>query len=270
MSDMRPWIAGAIAVVRRDWLIFVSYRTQVLSRSANAMLSVLLFYYISRLVTTGEFSSPDSYFAFVVVGLVITQVINATLGMTPVAIRTDLLTGNLERLIISPFGVVSGVIAMLIFPTAMSLVTGAIMVAFSGLVLGLPIVASTVLWAIPAAILASLSFAPFTLFFSAFVLAFKQAVPGAGYVLVVLGLVAGLYFPVTLLPDWIAWASNVQPFTPAVDLLRYLISGETPDDSVAVLVARLVGFTVVLGPVSVYAVARAVEYGRRRGSLIEY
>ena len=60
---------------------------------------------------------------------------------------------------------------------------------------------------------------------AAIVLLVKQTNAGAGLVVTGISLVAGLYFPVSLLPDWIQWASNVQPFTPAVDLLRYLLIG---------------------------------------------
>ena len=56
-----------------------------------------------------------------------------------------------------------------------------------------------------------------------------------------LSLVAGVFFPVALLPNWIEWTSEVQPLTPSLDLLRHLIVG-TPIDSAWWAVFRLVAF----------------------------
>lgn len=270
MRAVRLWLVASAAIVRRDLLVFVSYRSQAASRVVNSIVSAAMFYYISRLVSTEQFMDADDYFAYVVVGLAIMQVLSSTLGSTPMVVRADLISGTLERVLVSPFGVLGAVIAALVFPTALALLTGAITIAFSAVVFGLHIEVTTVAWAIPLSVLASLAFAPFTLGFTAFVLAFKQVMPGSNYVVTALALVSGIYFPVELLPSWIAWFAEVQPFTPAVELLRHVITGAPTSDPVLLLVAKLVGFTVVLGPLSLIAVNRAVEYGRRRGSLIEY
>ena len=82
-------------------------------------------------------------------------------------------------------------------------------------------------------------------------------------------LVGGILFPIALLPDWIEWASNVQPLTPAADLLRHLVSG-SPIDSVSSALLRLVVFAAVLLPVSVLLLGAAVRYGQRRGTVLEY
>ena len=58
-------------------------------------------------------------------------------------------------------------------------------------------------------------------------------------------LIAGFYFPVSLLPGWIQWASDVQPFTPAVDLLRHLLIGIDLEGSAWLAVARLAGFAAI-------------------------
>ncbi len=52
-------------------------------------------------------------------------------------------------------------------------------------------------------------------------------------------LVAGLYFPVALLPQWIRWASDVQPLAPATELLRWALVGQPLTDPGGVLVLKL-------------------------------
>ena len=56
-------------------------------------------------------------------------------------------------------------------------------------------------------------------------LASYKGTKSSGHVITAIGLIAGFYFPVSLLPDWIRWTSNVQPFTPSVDLIRHCLAG---------------------------------------------
>ncbi|MDP8909393.1 MAG: ABC transporter permease, partial [Chloroflexota bacterium] len=98
----------------------------------------------------------------------------------------------------------------------------------------------------------------------------KQAAVGVSWVLALISLIAGLYFPVELLPDGIRWMSEVQPFTPATDLVRHVLVGTPIRDPVWVNLVKIVGFAVVTFPIGLWAVAQGVRIGRRRGTIIEY
>jgi ABC-2 type transport system permease protein len=106
---------------------------------------------------------------------------------------------------------------------------------------------------------------------TAAVILFKQTNAGATFIVTGVTLLAGVYFPVTLLPGWIEWASSVQPFSPAIDLLRnLLVDTPLPSGSVASAVAKLIGFAAVTMPIAIVALGAAVERSRRRGTIIEY
>ncbi len=270
MNAVSLRVLAGLAVVRRDALVFASYRGQAISQLFGSAVSVALFYYVSRLISAEQFGGPNEYFAFVVVGMTIVQLITATLGVIPVSVRGELVAGTLERMFLSPFGAVGGLLGMMVFPTLLSLLSAAMTIATGVVLFKLPVEIATLPLAIPLGALCALAFVPFSLLFAAIIVAFKQLPPGASYLVVALTFVSGLYFPVDLLPSWIAWAADVQPYTPAVDLLRYVISGIEPETSPWMLVARIIGFTVVLMPLSVFAVSRAIAHGRRTGSLIEY
>ena len=134
---------------------------------------------------------------------------------------------------------------------------------------GLDLRWETVPLAIPAAALGALAFAPFGLLMTALVVLFKQTNAGATLVITGVTLLAGVYFPVALLPNWIEWASQVQPFTPAVDLLRNLLVGTDLSDSSWVLLLKLFGFTVLTLPLSLICLRAAVARSRRQGTIIE-
>ena len=270
MSGVTAAATAGAAVLRRDLMMMLSYRARVVTQLISVFFSLTLFYYISRLVRVESFVTPDDYYAFAVIGLVILQILNSTLQTPPTTLRQELVAGSFERIVVSPAGPVTSLASMLVFPFLYTLFLALMMVVFAGLIFGLSLSWETLPLAIPAAMLAGLSFAPFGLLLLALVLIFKAAVAGTTWIVAGISLIAGLYFPVTLLPDWIQWASDVQPFTPAADLLRHLLV-DTPLQHAAWLdVLKMAGFAAVLLPLAAWVVSKAVEQARRTGTITEY
>jgi len=260
---------AAGAIFKRDLLLFASYRARLFTTFFTMAVSLTLFYYVSRLVTSKQVGSPDQYYAFVVVGLIIFGVLTSTLS-TPVAtLRAELQAGTFERMVLSPFGPVRAIASLLLFPLALALVVGVGSLLYAAIVFGLELRWATVPLAVPAAALGALAFAPFGLVMAALVVLFKQTNAGATLVITGVTLLAGVYFPVALLPNWIEWTSQVQPFTPAVDLLRNLLVGTHLPDPAWVELLKLVGFTAAMLPLSLLCLRAAVARARRQGTIIE-
>src|SRR5262249_13396720 len=158
---------GANAMFRRDLSVFLSYRGRLLMRLTTGCVSVALFYYISRLVSVPQFVSPDDYFAFVVVGIAITEVVISVLCALPARIGQELYTGTFERLVVSPLGPVAGMVSMTLFPLLLAYLTALTSIAFAVIVFGMPLHWETVPLAIPAAMLATTAFIPFAVFVAA-------------------------------------------------------------------------------------------------------
>lgn len=270
MTGARELAAGATGVLLRDWQLFVSYKARFVMHLLSMLFTLTVFYYISRLVRVGTFSSPDDYYAFVVAGLAILQVITSTLHTPPASLQSELLTGTFERLAVSPFGPIAAVCSMLLFPFVLSLVSAIVMLTFAWLVFGMPVQWATAWLGLPVAALAAFAFSCFGVVLTGLVLIFKQATFGTAWVIGLISLSAGLYFPVELLPGWVQWTSDIQPFTPAVDLLRSVLVGTARTDSAWLDVAKLVGFAAVLMPVSVWALTRITELSQGRGTILEY
>ena len=267
---MSTLAAAAGAIFKRDLLLFVSYRSRVVTTFFTTAVSLTLFYYVSRLVHSREVGTPDDYYAFVVVGLIIFGVLSSTLATPVTTVRAELQAGTFERLVLSPFGAVRSIAALMLFPLALATVTAAASLVFAALAFGLDLRWSTAPLAIPVGMLGAASFMPFGLAMAAAVVVFKQTNAGATFVMTGITLLAGLYFPVELLPGWIGWAADVQPFTPAVDLLRNLLVGTPLKHGAAADLLKLTGFAVVTMPLSLILLRAAVRRSRRRGTIIEY
>jgi ABC-2 type transport system permease protein len=270
MSLLRWYAAAAAGMVKRDATIFLSYRARFVTTVVSGLFSLALFYYISRLVSVAAFESPDDYFAFAVVGLIVLEVLAATLTLLPTSVRQELVAGTFERLVVSPCGAVAAITAMTVFPFMLALAHGTLTLGLAALVFGMPVAWSTAPLAIPVAFLGALAFAPFAILLAGTVLVFKQAGLGAGFFVTGISLVAGFFFPVALLPAWLEWLSDVQPFTPALDLLRHLLVGTELETSPWTAVVRLTVFAAVLLPLALAALNSSLHFAQRRGTVIEY
>jgi ABC-2 type transport system permease protein len=266
---MRPWLEAMQGIMRRDAILFVSYRTQLVSQFLGPLFSIAVFYYISRLLTAKTFHSPGGYFGFVIVGLVIVQILTLSLGIMPGNVRQELISGTIERFLVSAHGPVNGIVGTMLFPLCNAFFSGIFTLILATLVFGLPLAATSFL-AIPVALLGVIAFMPFALFLVALVMAFKQAASATQFIVSGVAIVGGLYFPISLLPGWIRWASEVQPFTPATDLLRHLLVNAPLVHPATVELLKLVGFSLVLLPAGFALLRAAIRYGQRTGTVAEY
>ena len=257
-------------MVRRDFQLFVSYRLRFASQVLSTVFGVMLFYYLSRLVSVRQFPSHDDYFAFVVVGLAVMELLTATVHTVPANLRSELLSGTFERMVVSPFGPVGGIVALALFPMILSIVMATITIAVAGILFGLPLHWPTVPLALPAVLLGMLAFLPLALLLASAVLIVKQAGSLATFLISGLALASGSFFPVSILPSAVRWISDIQPLTPALELIRHELVGAAISGSAWLAVAKLAGFAVVLMPVSILAISSAIKVCRARGTLIEY
>lgn len=266
---MRLWLDAMAGIMRRDAILFVSYRTQLVAQFLSPLFSLVVFYYISQLFTAKSVDSPGGYFGFVVIGLVIVQILTISLGVMPVTVRQELVSGTIERFLVSAHGPVNGVFGAMLFPLVNALFSGVLMLVLATVLFGLPL-ATTAPLAIPVAMLGTLAFMPFALLLVAMVMAFKQVSSASQFIVTAVAIVGGLYFPIAVLPGWIRWMSEVQPFTPATDLLRHLLVGTELVHPFAIEMLKLALFALLLFPVAIALLRKAIRYGQHTGTIAEY
>jgi ABC-2 type transport system permease protein len=261
--------AAFLAIMRRDLHVYLSYRTRLVSQVLTALFSLALFYYISQLVHVNGFGSHKAYFGFVVVGICLISVIYSCFSI-PELVRQELIAGTFDRLLLSPFGAVRSVLAMTLFPMIYSFVLATITLGLGCLIFGLQLHWATVPLSIPVMLLVLFAFLPFGVVFASMTIVIKQGNVGTSWVIALLSIVGGLYFPVSLLPHWLQTAAKLQPFTAATDILRHLLVNSSLEGSPQAALLKLTGFAVVLLPTSILLLSLAIRFAQRRGTIIEY
>jgi ABC-2 type transport system permease protein len=269
MRTLRLNLAATAAICHRDLLMYLSYRARLVSHIFAVLVSLTLFYYISRLVRVSQFNSSHRYFSYVVVGIIIAGILQAALGVAS-TLRSELLMGTFERFVCSPFGAVNGIVSMVLFPVLLELVFSILTIALGSAIFGMPITWSTAPLAIPVALAGGALFSTLGLLFSAAVLVAKQTTAAATYATTALGLFGGIYFPIALLPSWGQFIAKIQPLTYTVALMRHYLIGYPMQGTVVGAVLRIAAFLIVGLPIAYILLARGVRFSRRRATVLEY
>ena len=108
---MMPLLRKAGAFVLRDFRIESGYKTAFLIRIVDSMMLLVLFYFLSQLITPS--SSPMlkghgyGYFSFALIGLAFARYFDLTLRMFSESIRLSQVTGCFEAMMSSQTGCVT-------------------------------------------------------------------------------------------------------------------------------------------------------------------
>jgi ABC-2 type transport system permease protein len=114
------------------------------------------------------------------------------------------------------------------------------------------------------------SFSGIGILSAALVLIVKKGDPVAWVFGSVSGLLAGVYYPVSVLPDWLEPLSRFLPLTYALDGMRMAMLKGSSLYEVRVDLLALLAFTAVLTPLAFLAFRKALKRAKMEGSLIQY
>jgi ABC-2 type transport system permease protein len=259
--------------IRRDWAIALSYRFNFVLEIFQILVSLFLFFYLSRIVDDAELTSSsqleEGYFAFVVVGLAFMRFMETGLTAFALQLRTDQTTGTLEALLVTPARQSLVVLGSASYELLLAAASGFLMLAIAviGFGLDLSVSVSSVLVLIAAVPAAFGLFAAVGVVVAAFTIVFKQVATLVAFATTGIAVLAGVYFPLSLLPDWLENLAEALPFSWALDILREALLGGDP--SIGKL-AALIGFCLVAVPASMALFAAAVNRAKRTGTLAQY
>jgi ABC-2 type transport system permease protein len=229
----------------------------------------VVFYFISQTFSDGATASlgdAPSYFAFALVGIAVTAVIQATTAGIGIAVRDEQLTGTLEALVTQPLSTVEMALGMCGMPFLLSAFRVGLYLILGGAFFGVSFAEAdwpglVVLLIVTATAMSSIGIAS-----AAAVMVIKRGQAISGLLVFGMSLLGGAFFPVSVLPDWLQPLSAIVPTRFAFDGLRAaLYGGDWWGDALA-----LVGFSLVAVPAAIWLFERALLHGRRAGSLAQY
>jgi ABC-2 type transport system permease protein len=259
------------AFLRRDFLIAWSYRVGFFSDFANLAAQMALFFFVGELIDAGQLptygGAEVTYLEFVTLGIVLNVFVQVALSRTSEALRTEQMIGTLEALLTTPTATATVQVGSAAFDLVYMPIRTGILLLFMALVVGLDLHASG---ALPALVL-MLAFIPFVwglgISTAAAILTFRRGSGMMGLGTLVLGLASGAFFPLSVLPAWVARVAEYNPLAIAIEGLRETLLGGTGWGGIADDLTVLIPISAVSVAIGSVLFRLALRRERRRGTL---
>lgn len=263
----RSTLSVARAYFVRDARIALSYPVPFVLELLGVLFTVGSTWFLAKLIRPTEVQG--GYFAFATLGLAVGAFLYAGLTVTSRSLLDEMQRGTLEATLAlgtRPQGLAVG---LAVYPMIAAVMTAVAYMLFAVLFAdGLP----DANWGLAsfAAILGALSFAGLGAAGASLVLVVQRSTAAIAWVVALLALLGGEFFPRSLLPHSFQVLGSLSPFTQTLDVTRSaLLSGEAwseAADSLALLAAMTAGAWMV----GIAALAAGLQYGRRHGTLARY
>jgi ABC-2 type transport system permease protein len=210
---------------------------------------------------------PTSYIEFVAVGIAISAFMTLALGRVAIGMQQEQFAGTLESLLMTPTSPATVQLGSVVYDLIYIPIRTAVFLVVIALVFGLDFYANGLL----PALVVLVAFIPFVwglgVASAGATLTFRRGSGIVGLVSTVLVLFSGAYYPLDLLPTWIASLAEVNPITIAVEGMREPLLGGTGWEGVGRAVAILLPLSVVSLALGAVAFRAALRRERRQGTL---
>jgi ABC-2 type transport system permease protein len=264
-----PRLNRVLTLVRREYASRRTYRLAFLLDLLFGVANLLVYYFISRTLEVAADSNlgVPSYFAYVLVGIAITNVIGAASTGLAYRIREEQFTGTLEALMVQPVTLTELSAGLAGYPFLFSMGRAAIYILVGGALLGIDFGTTDWVGFVVMLLVSALAFGALGIILGGVMLVVKRGEALVGLFTYALGILGGAFFPISTFPSWLEPIAKIVPTRFAFEGLRRAIflGDHWARDALVLLVMSIVAF-----PFATYFFARAVEHTRRAGTLTHY
>lgn len=263
----------ALALVRASWLTASSYRLGMMMSLGGLIVTILPMYFVAgalqpvlaeRISTEG-----GNYFGFLVVGVLAFSFLSTAVNAVSGAIASGISTGTLEAMLSTRARLRALIAGLVGYAFTWTAVRGALTIVMAVL-LGVRLSAAHSGIALLILALIVMAYFGIGLMAAAMVLAFRTTGPLPQVVLLLSGLLGGVYYPTSVIPSWIQSLSSVVPLTYGLRALRRVWLDGLALREVIPDVVTLAGMAIGLLTLGVAVFATGMRYARRAGTLAQY
>lgn len=261
-----------LAFIKRDFMIEVSYRTSFVLQAFGIFFSILVWYFVSRVVnapaTTPGLEGVD-YFSYVLLGLALLHYLSSALVSFGGKVRSEQMTGTLEAMLVTPTSIGTIVLGSSLWDFLLTSIKVIAYLVIGRLFFNVVIHLDNLLPALLIIGLTVLAFSGIGILSAAFVLYLKRGDPITYLVASGSALVGGVFYPPEDMP-WLGGWSRLLPITYALRALRRALLRGSRFSELLPDIQALLLFVAVLLPLGIVAFRVAVRKARQEGSLVQY
>jgi len=267
-------IVKALAFVKRDFMITISYKFSFFLQLFGIFLSVLTFYFIAKMFSSASIPSLEpyggDYFSFVLIGIAFSGYLTTGLGSFSGSIRSEQMMGTLEAMLVTPTSTPFIIISSSLWSFIFTSIRVMVYLLIGVFLFDVNMSNVNIFGALLVLALTIICFSSIGIISASFIMIFKQGDPINWAFSAVSGLLGGVFYPITILPGWLQNFSYLLPITYSLRAMRlallqgYSLEALTPD------IFALILFSIILLPISVTIFKYAVRRAKREGSLALY
>ena len=260
------------AFLRRDYVLASASPLAYAWQFAGVILVAPLLHYVGRLIPASRHLEQfgGDYFAFVVLGVGAFGFLSAGTATVTAAVRQEQTVGTMETILATPVSITTLVLGAALWPLLIAAANMLLYLIIAGRVFGADLTKANLLsgaailaFALPSAIAVSVMGA-------ALVLVFHHPDPITGVFTGLSALLAGVFYPTTVLPPALQRLAEFLPWTHALRAVRLAVLQGYGLGALQKELVVLVGFAAVLVPVSIASFRRALQYAKATGTLHPY
>jgi len=255
------FIRKVTAFIKRDFLIETSYRFSFFLEIFGIITTLLPFYFIGRLFEGRMVSHlipyGGDYFSYVLLGLTLSNYIGTSLSGIMGQINNEQSMGTLEALLITPTKTWHLLISMSLWGFVYNTAQSILYILFGVLFFGVA--------------LKSVNLLSCLIIFSLTIITFSSlGLLSSSFILVLSGLLGGVYFPVSVFPVWLMNISLLLPVTHSIEAMQLAVYKGYSPLMLLPQIGILVLFSLILVPLGFASFGYALKKAKKDGSLLQY
>ena len=263
-----------LALFLRDLSIARSYRFGFVLQLFDTLLGVATFYYLSRFIQSPQLARSlplgQSYFSFVLVGFAFFDYLGVAMNAFDQSLEEARQNGTLEYLLVTQTSLPVILAGSALYPFVILSLRTAVYLGWGVALFGFPAAQANWLGATLVLATSVLAFAGLGVLSASYLLLFKRGNPVKWLFLGAAGLVSGIMYPVNVLPLPLQWLARLVPVTYSLEGMRAALLGHATMAELWPAIRALLGFALVLLPVSFAAFSFALRRTKITGTLSHF
>jgi len=274
MRPKQTLLAKPIAFFKRDFKTATSYRLHYATQGFGIILTTFSFFLLSKMFAGNHISELEpyggDYFSFVLIGIALTDYFTISTNTFANEIRTSQIVGTLESLLVTPTSIITILLSSYVYKLFSTSFRIFFYIFVGYFVFDMLLQSVNILALCIAFFLTLLPFFGIGLVSASFIIVFKQGNPIGGLMAMSSGLLGGVMYPVTVLPDWLKPFSVILPITHGLEAIRQILlnGAELVDIQKQLLILAILSIiSLAAGLISIYY---GLKTAKREGSLLHY
>jgi ABC-2 type transport system permease protein len=267
-------LAKLFAFTEHGFRLAISYRLNFVSRYVSLLTSIIFFYFLAQVFRASSNvvlrNYGGDYFAFLLLGGAFSVYLSLCLRIFSEHLREELLQGTLEPLVVTATPMTLSLLGPALWSVLEGTLIAILQLAIGAIFLGADYSHANWPSVLVVSLISIVCLVAWGIASASFTIIFKRSDPINWLVGAITYVFSGVYFPVAILPPWLQIISYLIPLTYALEAMRgAMLTGRTLVELGLPLIA-LVIFTLIMLPLSVFSLQRAINYLRDTGSLSHY